>query len=168
MGPSMSVSFSPIGPWPLVVVLLVLALATVLPFRFVYPNLAPRPWRGPLLAGAAISPCLVRSASSQIFFTLPPGRLDLAELCEAADESRISECSTSAAVIRRCTGWPTARVRPEVPILGLTARFGTAGRLFLVDQKDICYASIEDGVITVVTVQLEGQEHPYRKVVMLL
>ena len=37
-----------------VVVLLVLALATVLPFRFVYPNLAPRPWRGPLLSGAAI------------------------------------------------------------------------------------------------------------------
>jgi two-component system response regulator LytT len=27
----------------------------------------------------------------------------------------------------------------------------SAGRLFLVDQKDICYASIEDGVITVVT-----------------
>src|SRR5205807_8912189 len=25
------------------------------------------------------------------------------------------------------------------------------GRMFLVDQKDICYASIEDGVITVVT-----------------
>ncbi len=34
-----------------------------------------------------------------------------------------------------------------------------AGRLFLVDQKDICYASIEDGVITVVTVQMEGQSN---------
>ena len=34
-----------------------------------------------------------------------------------------------------------------------------AGRLFLVDQKDICYASIEDGVITVVTPQLEGQSN---------
>jgi len=34
-----------------------------------------------------------------------------------------------------------------------------AGRLFLVDQKDICYASIEDGVITVVTAQLEGQSN---------
>ncbi len=34
-----------------------------------------------------------------------------------------------------------------------------AGRLFLVDQKDVCYASIEDGVITVVTPQIEGQSN---------
>jgi len=32
------------------------------------------------------------------------------------------------------------------------------GRLFLVDQKDICYASIEDGVITVVTSGPTGME----------
>lgn len=35
----------------------------------------------------------------------------------------------------------------------------SAGRLFLVDQKEICYASIEDGVITVVTAQMEGQSN---------
>jgi two-component system LytT family response regulator/two-component system response regulator LytT len=34
-----------------------------------------------------------------------------------------------------------------------------AGRLFLVDQKDICFASIEDGVITVVTAHIEGQSN---------
>ncbi len=34
-----------------------------------------------------------------------------------------------------------------------------AGRLFLVDQKDIVYASIEDGVITVVTATIEGQSN---------
>ena len=34
-----------------------------------------------------------------------------------------------------------------------------AGRLFLVDQKDICYAAIEDGVITVVATHLEGQSN---------
>ncbi len=34
-----------------------------------------------------------------------------------------------------------------------------AGRLFLVDQKDICFASIEDGVITVVTPSMEGQSN---------
>jgi len=34
-----------------------------------------------------------------------------------------------------------------------------AGRLFLVDQKDICYASIEDGVITVFTSTMEGQSN---------
>ncbi len=35
----------------------------------------------------------------------------------------------------------------------------TAGRMFLVDQKEICFASIEDGVITVVTSQMEGQSN---------
>jgi two-component system response regulator LytT len=34
----------------------------------------------------------------------------------------------------------------------------SAGRLFLVDQKDICYASIEDGVISVVTAGVNGAE----------
>jgi two-component system response regulator LytT len=34
----------------------------------------------------------------------------------------------------------------------------SAGRLFLVDQKDICYASIEDGVISVVTAGMHGTE----------
>ncbi|MGC1370762.1 MAG: LytTR family DNA-binding domain-containing protein [Candidatus Sulfotelmatobacter sp.] len=32
------------------------------------------------------------------------------------------------------------------------------GRMFLVDQKDICYASIEDGVITVITAGGSGME----------
>ena len=35
----------------------------------------------------------------------------------------------------------------------------SGGRLFLVDQKDICYASIEDGVITVVSTVMEGQSN---------
>jgi DNA-binding LytR/AlgR family response regulator len=34
-----------------------------------------------------------------------------------------------------------------------------AGRLLLVDQKDVCFASIEDGVITVVAANLEGQSN---------
>jgi two-component system, LytTR family, response regulator len=34
----------------------------------------------------------------------------------------------------------------------------SAGRMLLVDQKDICHASIEDGVITVVTAGLAGME----------
>lgn len=41
------------GPWPVAVLLLALAVLTVLPVRFVYPNLAPRPWRVPVLLGAA-------------------------------------------------------------------------------------------------------------------
>jgi two-component system, LytTR family, response regulator LytT len=34
-----------------------------------------------------------------------------------------------------------------------------AGRLMLVDQKDICYASIQDGVISIVTSAMEGQSN---------
>lgn len=34
----------------------------------------------------------------------------------------------------------------------------TTGRMFLVDQKDICYAWIEDGVISVVTAGINGME----------
>jgi two-component system LytT family response regulator/two-component system response regulator LytT len=35
----------------------------------------------------------------------------------------------------------------------------SAGRLLLVDQKDVCFASIEDGIISVVATQLEGQSN---------
>lgn len=35
----------------------------------------------------------------------------------------------------------------------------SAGRLFLVDQKDVCYASIEDGIISVVATHQEGQSN---------
>ncbi len=34
----------------------------------------------------------------------------------------------------------------------------TAGRMFLASQKDICFASIEDGIITVVTTGANGME----------
>ena len=35
----------------------------------------------------------------------------------------------------------------------------SAGRMILVDQKDICFASIEDGVITVITSTAEGHSN---------
>src|SRR5712692_8936461 len=35
----------------------------------------------------------------------------------------------------------------------------SAGRMILVDQKDICFAAIEDGVITVVTANAEGHSN---------
>jgi len=34
-----------------------------------------------------------------------------------------------------------------------------AGRLLLVDQKDVCFASIEDGIISVVGTNMEGQSN---------
>jgi len=42
------------GGWGNAVMILFLALLTVLPVRFIYPNLAPRPWRTPLLLGALV------------------------------------------------------------------------------------------------------------------
>ena len=42
------------GPWINAAALVVLAVATVLPIRFLYPNLAPRPWRRPVIAGALL------------------------------------------------------------------------------------------------------------------
>ncbi len=35
----------------------------------------------------------------------------------------------------------------------------SAGRLLLIDQKDVCFASIQDGVISVVATNLEGQSN---------
>lgn len=43
-----------LGPWANAVLLVVLAGATLLPIRFLYPNLTPRPWRVPVIAGAVI------------------------------------------------------------------------------------------------------------------
>jgi phosphatidylcholine synthase len=42
------------GPYPNGAVLVLLAVATLLPLRFLYPNLAPRPWRTPVVLGALV------------------------------------------------------------------------------------------------------------------
>ena len=42
------------GSWVNAAVLLLLALLTVLPMRFLYPNLAPKRWRTPLIVGALL------------------------------------------------------------------------------------------------------------------
>lgn len=57
---------------------LALAALTVLPVRFIYPNLAPRPWRLPLLAGAAL--WLVLLAALLPEYPRPPAALVWASL----------------------------------------------------------------------------------------
>ncbi len=42
------------GPWLNAALLLLLAVATLLPIRFLYPNLTPRPWRAPVIVGALL------------------------------------------------------------------------------------------------------------------
>jgi len=43
-----------LGQWLNGVILLVLAVLTVSPVRFLYPNLTPRPWKLPVMLGAAV------------------------------------------------------------------------------------------------------------------
>ena len=43
-----------IGPWLPTAVLILLTILSVLPVRFIYPNLAPPAWRWPILIGAVI------------------------------------------------------------------------------------------------------------------
>jgi len=43
-----------VGPWPGALLIAALTVLTVLPVRFVYPNLAPRPWKVPTLIGASV------------------------------------------------------------------------------------------------------------------
>ena len=43
-----------VGDWPSAALIVVLTILTVLPVRFVYPNLAPPPWRWPTLIGALL------------------------------------------------------------------------------------------------------------------
>lgn len=42
------------GGWPNAVMIVVLSLLTVMPVRFIYPNLAPPPWRKPVIIGAIL------------------------------------------------------------------------------------------------------------------
>jgi len=48
------IAFERWGPWPPGVSLLALAALTMAPVRFIYPNLAPPPWKGPVLGGAIV------------------------------------------------------------------------------------------------------------------
>ncbi|MGZ4811358.1 MAG: LytR/AlgR family response regulator transcription factor [Terriglobales bacterium] len=85
-------------------------------------------------------------------------------LLKPFDKARVTQ-SVKKAKAKVSTSGPSERL--ETLIRSLEAKphqpakilIKAAGRLFLVDQKDICYASIEDGVITVVTAQIEGQSN---------
>jgi phosphatidylcholine synthase len=48
------IAFAHWGPWLPGIATLALAALTVMPVRFVYPNLAPAPWRMPVLVGAIV------------------------------------------------------------------------------------------------------------------
>ncbi len=86
-------------------------------------------------------------------------------LLKPFDKKRVSQSVQRARRNRQSDASPSERLEalvrtlegPKPPPSRILIK--AAGRLYLVDQKDICFASIEDGVITVVTHAMEGQSN---------
>jgi two-component system, LytTR family, response regulator LytT len=83
------------------------------------------------------------------------------------DKKRVAQAVQKARKNLGSTAVPVDRLGALLRMLEIQAQpqppakvlLKAAGRLFLVDQKDISHASIEDGVITVVTTIMEGQSN---------
>ena len=63
-------TFDRYGPWVNAIMIGALTVLTVLPVRFLYPNLAPRPWRMPVIAGA-VGWCLLLAAMLPAYPNVP-------------------------------------------------------------------------------------------------
>jgi two-component system, LytTR family, response regulator len=85
-------------------------------------------------------------------------------LLKPFDKKRVAQSVAKARAKMESTAAPTDKLESLVRMLesqktpASKILIKAAGRLFLVDQKDICYASIEDGVISVVTAGANGLE----------
>jgi two-component system response regulator LytT len=88
-------------------------------------------------------------------------------LLKPFDKKRVAQAIQKARVKQDADGLPSEKIESLVRMLESQKQpakvlLKAIGRMFLVDQKDICYAWIEDGVITVVTggpVGMEGQSN---------
>ena len=85
-------------------------------------------------------------------------------LLKPFDKKRVAQSVEKARAKIESTGGSTGKLESLVRMLesqkpqSSKILLKSLGRLFLVDQKDICYASIEDGVITVATSGQAGME----------
>jgi two-component system, LytTR family, response regulator len=85
-------------------------------------------------------------------------------LLKPFDKKRVAQSVQKARSKMETSGGPADRLETLVKMLesqkgqSVKVLLKAAGRLFLVNQKDICYASIDDGVITVVTAGPGGME----------
>ena len=85
-------------------------------------------------------------------------------LLKPFDKKRVSQAVQKARTQQEADELPAEKIDNLVRMLQApktqTSKIllKAVGRMFLVDQKDICYASIEDGVITVVTGGTSGME----------
>jgi two-component system response regulator LytT len=85
-------------------------------------------------------------------------------LLKPFDKKRVAQSVQRAIAQQGADGLPAKKIDTIVRMLQ-TPKTQTSkillkavGRMFLVDQREICYASIEDGVITVVTAGPSGME----------
>ncbi len=85
-------------------------------------------------------------------------------LLKPFDKKRVAQSIQKARAKREAGGLPTEKIDALVKMIESQKQPATKvllkalGRMLLVDQRDICYASIEDGVITVVTGGASGME----------
>ena len=85
-------------------------------------------------------------------------------LLKPFDKKRVAQSIQKARAKQEAGGLPTEKIDALVKMIESQKQPTTKvllkalGRMFLVDQKDICYAWIEDGVITVVTGGAAGIE----------
>ena len=87
-------------------------------------------------------------------------------LLKPFDKKRVAQSVQKARTKMDSAGQSSEKFETLVKMLGsqsqkpqsLKLLLKSAGRLFLVNQKDICFASIADGVITVTTSGLNGME----------
>ncbi len=85
-------------------------------------------------------------------------------LLKPFDRKRVAQSLQKARAQQETDGLPADRIESLVRMLesqkpqASKILLKSVGRMLLVDQKDICYASIEDGVISVVTSGPAGME----------
>src|ERR1700732_2008126 len=85
-------------------------------------------------------------------------------LLKPFDKKRVAQAVQKARTQQDVEALPSEKLDTLVRMLQAPKTQSTkillkaVGRMFLVDQKEICYASIEDGVITVVTAGPSGME----------
>src|SRR6202046_3926622 len=85
-------------------------------------------------------------------------------LLKPFDKKRVAQAIQKARAKQDADGLPAEKIETLVRMIESQKQpaakilLKTVGRMFLADQKDICYAWIEDGVITVVTGGVSGME----------
>jgi two-component system LytT family response regulator/two-component system response regulator LytT len=87
-------------------------------------------------------------------------------LMKPFEKKRVAQAVEKARLKLESSASPSEQIGTIVKLLEQQQRpqaakvlLKAAGRLFLVDQKDICYASIQDGIITVVATNMEGHSN---------